>query len=109
MRSIAVLPLTNMSTSKEIVFFADGLSEDILDSLTQTKRVKVAFRSATFQFVERGVAPSLVGEKLQVAYLLEGSVRQQSEEVRITAQLIRTADNFHVWSCKIDEAMISKI
>ncbi len=98
MHSIAVLPFANMSTNEEIGFFADGLSEDILDDLTQTKRVKVASRSASFQFAERGVDPSLVGEKLNVAYLLEGSVRQKGEELRITAQLIRTGDSFHVWS-----------
>jgi TolB-like protein len=98
MRSIAVLPFVNMTTSEEIGFLADGLSEDILDNLAQVERLKVASRSASFQFAARGVNPSLVGEQLGVGYLLEGSVRQQGETLRITAQLIRTNDGSHVWS-----------
>lgn len=97
-RSIAVLPFANMTTSESTGFFADGLSEDILDQLTQIQGLNVASRSASFQFTERGEDPSMVGEKLKVAYLLEGSVRQQGDTVRITAQLIRTNDGFHVWS-----------
>jgi TolB-like protein len=98
MGSIAVLPFANMSTSEETGFLADGLSEDILDNLAQLKSLKVASRSASFQFTGRGVDPSDVGKRLGVSYLLEGSVRQQGETLRITAQLIRTKDGSHVWS-----------
>ena len=98
MHSIAVLPFANMTTSEEIGFLADGLSEDILDNLAQDKRLKVASRSASFQYAGRGEDPLLVGEQLGVGYLLEGSVRQQGDTLRITAQLIRTNDGFHVWS-----------
>lgn len=107
MHSTAVLPFANMSTNEETGFFADGLSEDILDNLAQTTynevkfgSIKVASRSASFQFTDRGQDPCLVGEKLKVAYLLEGSVRQQGDNVRITTQLIRTEDGFHVGTCK---------
>jgi TolB-like protein len=98
MHSIAVLPFANMSTSEETGFLADGLSEDILDNLAQLNTLKVASRSASFQFTGRGVDPSDVGKRLGVSYLLEGSVRQQGETLRITAQLIRTKDGSHVWS-----------
>ena len=98
MRSIAVLPFANMTTSEEIGFLADGLSEDILDNLAQTEYLNVASRSASFQYTGRGEDPLLVGEQLGVGYLLEGSVRQQGDTLRITAQLIRTNDGFHVWS-----------
>jgi len=98
MHSIAILPFTNMTTNDETGFFADGLSEDILDNLTQFENIMVASRSASFQYSDRGYDPSIVGEKLKVAYLLEGSVRQRGENVRITVQLIRTKDGFQVWS-----------
>ena len=111
MHSIAVLPFANMTTSEETGFLADGLAEDILDNLAQFEgsssrtALKVASRSASFQFTGRGVDPTLVRETLNVAYLLEGSVRQHGEEVRITTQLIRTADGFHVWSKSYDRAL----
>ena len=98
MRSIAVLPFANMSTNNETGFFADGLSEDILDNLAQIEQIKVASRSASFRFRESGQDPSIIGQKLRVAYLLEGSVRQRGDNVRITAQLIRSDDGFQVWS-----------
>jgi len=98
LHSIGVLPFANMSTNEEIGFLADGLSEDILDNLAQTENIKVASRSASFQFMERGQDPSTIGEKLKVAYLIEGSVRERGDNVRITTQLIRTEDGFQVWS-----------
>jgi len=97
MYSIAVLPFANMSTSEETGYFADGLSEDIIDNLVKSG-LNVASRSASFQFDKRGQDLSLVGEKLGVAYLLEGSIRQQGDGLRISAQLIRAEDGFHVWS-----------
>ena len=105
MYSIAVLPFANMSSNEETGYFADGLSEDILDNLAQTSNtevkiesIKVASRSVSLQFTDRGQDPSTIGEKLKVAYLLEGSVRQRGDSLRITAQLIRTEDGFQVWS-----------
>jgi len=98
MHSIAILPFINMSIDDETGFLAEGLSEDILDNLAQYENIMVASRSASFQFSDRGYNPSVVGEKLKVAYLLEGSVRQRGDDVRITAQLIRTEDGFQVWS-----------
>ena len=98
MYSIAVLPFANMSSSETTGFFATGLSEEILDNLAQADWLKVTSRSASFQFTGLGVDPSKVGVELYVSYLLEGSVRQADDKLRITAQLIRTEDGFHVWS-----------
>ncbi len=106
MRSIAVLPFANTSTNEETGFFADGLSEDILDNLAQLDQIKVASRSDSFQFKDRGEDSSIIGEKLKVAYLLEGSVRQQGDDLRITAQLIRTEDGFHVWSKSYERTQV---
>ena len=98
MYSIAVLPFANMSSNDATGFFATGLSEEILDNLAQAEWLRVVSRSASFQFTGLGVDPSKVGSELNVSYLLEGSVRQADDKLRITAQLIRTEDGFHVWS-----------
>ena len=97
MDSIAILPFANLTTAVETGFFAEGLAEDIIDNLAQNKGLKVASRSASFQFKEYGQDPSIIGENLKVAYLLQGSVRRQGETLRITVQLIRTDNGFHVW------------
>jgi TolB-like protein/Flp pilus assembly protein TadD len=98
MRSIAILPFTNMTANEETGYFADGLTEDILDNLSQDPNIMVASRSASFQYSDRGYDPSTIGEKLEVAYLLEGSVRQLGARIRISVRLVRTADGFQVWS-----------
>lgn len=112
MQSIAVLPFANMSSNEETGFFAEGLSEDILENLAQTsyaeaktESIKVASRSASFQFPDRGQDPSTIGETLKVAYLLEGSVRKRGDNLRITAQLIRTEDGFNIWSKSYDRTL----
>lgn len=102
LRSIAVLPFTNMSTNEETGFVAKGLSEDILDRLAKRENLNVTSRSASFQFSEEGQDLGLVAQSLNVAYLLEGSVRQRGDSIRITAQLIRAKDGFHVWSKTYD-------
>jgi len=99
-----VIPFANVSSNAEVGYFAEGLSEDILDNLVKTG-LRVTSRSASFQFDERGQDLSLVGEKLSVSYLLEGSVRQQADNLRITAQLIRVEDGFHVWSKSYDRTL----
>ena len=98
MSSIAVLRFANMSSGEETGFLAEGLSEDILDHLARQEGLKVASRSDSFQFSERNEDTGIIGEALGVAFVLEGSVRQQGDNVRITAQLVRAADGFHVWS-----------
>ncbi len=97
-RSIAVLPFVNISSDKEQEFFADGLSEELLNLLAKIPELQVAARTSSFYY--KGKDPKLadVARELHVAYLLEGSVRKSGNRVRITAQLIRAADGYHKWS-----------
>ncbi|MEO6065854.1 MAG: hypothetical protein ABIP49_08775 [Lysobacterales bacterium] len=97
-KSIAVLPFVNMSADKDNEYFSDGISEEILNALTKVEDLKVAGRTSSFFFKGRNENLTAIGETLGVAHVLEGSVRKQGEKVRITAQLIRTRDGFHLWS-----------
>ena len=97
-KSIAVLPFTDMSQAHDQEFFADGMAEQILDLLAKIPSVKVIARTSSFQFKGKSEDMRVVGEKLGVATLLEGSVRKAGERLRVTAQLIRTADGSHLWS-----------
>jgi len=101
-RSIAVLPFVNMSTDPENEFFADGLSEEILNSLVTIEGLRVTGRTSSFQFKGKNEDLRRIGEALGVANVLEGSVRRSGEQVRITAQLVRAADGFHLWSQTYD-------
>ncbi len=97
-KSIAVLPFTDMSQAHDQEFFADGMAEQILDLLAKIPSLKVIARTSSFQFKGKSEDARVVGEKLGVATLLEGSVRKSGERLRITAQLIRTADGSQLWS-----------
>lgn len=97
-KSIAVLPFVNMSADKDQEYFSDGISEEILNALAQVKDLKVAGRTSSFQFKGKSDDLRAVGQALGVAHILEGSVRKQGDKVRITAQLVQTADGFHLWS-----------
>jgi TolB-like protein len=97
-KSIAVLPVVNMSADKDQEYFSDGISEEILNALAQVKDLKVAGRTSSFQYKGKDKDLRAVGQALGVAHILEGSVRKQGDKVRITAQLVQTADGFHLWS-----------
>lgn len=97
-KSIAVLPFVNMSADKDNEYFSDGISEEILNALTKVEDLKVAGRTSSFFFKGKNENLTTIGNTLGVAHVLEGSVRKQGEKVRITAQLIRTRDGFHLWS-----------
>lgn len=97
-KSIAVLPFTDMSQGHDQEFFADGMAEQILDQLAKIPSLKVIARTSSFQFKGKPEDARVVGEKLGVATLLEGSVRKSGERLRIAAQLIRTADGSQLWS-----------
>jgi adenylate cyclase len=99
------LPFVNIGNDPEQEYFSDGMTEEILNSLTQIKDLKVAGRTSSFQF--KGKSPDLreVGSKLHVDTVLEGSVRKQGNRVRITAQLIDVEDGFHLWSERYDREM----
>lgn len=104
-KSIGVLPFINMSNDPEQEYFSDGMAEEILNSLSHLKDLKVAGRSSSFQFKGKNVDLHEVGEKLGVGTVLEGSVRKQGNKLRITAQLINVEDGFHMWSGKYDRNM----
>lgn len=103
--SVAVLPFTNLSTDPEQQYFADGLTEEILNSLAQLPELLVTARTSSFFFKDKEVPIDEVAERLGVAHVLEGSVRRSGDNVRITAQLIRASDGFHLWSQTYDATM----
>ena len=103
--SIAVLPFVNMSSDKEQEYFSDGLSEELLNDLAKIPGLRVAARTSSFQFKGKTEDLRTVGEKLNVATILEGSVRKEGNRVRITAQLIKVADGFHLWSETYDREL----
>jgi adenylate cyclase len=104
-RSIAVLPFVNMSADPENEYFADGLSEELLNQLAQIHDLQVAGRTSSFSFKGKNEDLRLIGDTLDVANVLEGSVRRQGNKVRVTAQLIRVDDGFHLWSNAYDRTM----
>ncbi|MEK6782906.1 MAG: hypothetical protein AABY93_14500 [Bacteroidota bacterium] len=103
--SIAVLPFTNMSSDPEQEYFSDGITEEILNALAQLSNLKVAGRTSSFQFKNKNPDLRAVGNKLNVSTVLEGSVRRQGNKLRITVQLIKVEDGFHLWSERYDRMM----
>ena len=103
--SIAVLPFKDMSVNKDQEYFADGIAEEILNSLSRLKELKVAGRTSSFSFKGKGTTIDKIGETLQVKNVLEGSVRKQDNKIRVTAQLIKVDDGFQIWSDKYDRDM----
>jgi len=101
-KSIAVLAFANMSADKDNEYFSDGVSEEILNALAQVRELKVAGRTSSFYFKGRNASLTEIGRTLGVAHVLEGSVRKQGARLRITAQLIRVNDGFHLWSETFD-------
>ncbi len=101
-KSIAVLPFVNMSSDPENEYFADGLSEELLNVLARIDSLRVVGRTSSFHY--KGTSPDLreVGKMLGVAHILEGSVRKQGDQVRVTAQLVHASDGFHLWSDTYD-------
>jgi TolB-like protein len=104
-KSIAVLPFADMSAGKDQEYFADGLSEELLNLLAKLPELRVIGRTSSFQFKGRNEDLRVIGQKLSVAHILEGSVRKSGEKVRITAQLIRAADGSHLWSETYDRTL----
>ena len=105
LRSIAVLPFADMSAGKDQEYFADGLSEELLNLLAKLPELRVIGRTSSFQFKGRNEDLRVIGQKLNVAHILEGSVRKSGNKVRITAQLIKAADGYHLWSETYDRTL----
>ncbi|MEO6006044.1 MAG: TIR domain-containing protein [Opitutus sp.] len=96
--SVAVLAFANLSDDKANEYFSDGISEELLNVLAKIPRLKVSARTSAFYFKGKEVPIPEIAQKLGVAYVVEGSVRKAGDKVRITAQLIKAIDGFHVWS-----------
>jgi TolB-like protein len=103
--SIAVLPFVNMSADEEQDYFADGMTEELLNALAKIRELRVAGRTSSFAY--RGQERDLreIGDELGVRYLVEGSVRKQGDRLRITAQLVDAEDAFHLWSETYDRTL----
>lgn len=96
--SIAVLPFVDMSAGGDNEYFSDGLTEELLNALAQLPELRVAARTSAFAFKDQDVGIDSIARALNVAHVLEGSVRKADQQVRITAQLIDTESGYHVWS-----------
>jgi len=103
--SVAVLPFVNMSDDESNEYFSDGLTETLLHMLAQIPELKVAARTSSFAFKNQNTSIKDIAQALDVAHILEGSVQRVGDRVRITAQLIRAADGFHVWSSSYDRTL----
>jgi TolB-like protein/thioredoxin-like negative regulator of GroEL len=103
--SIAVLPFVNLSSDKEQEYFSDGISEEILNALAQVDGLRVIGRTSSFSLKGKNEDLRSIGQKLDVANLLEGSVRKSGPRVRITAQLVTTSNGSHVWSQEFDREL----
>ncbi|HXN72988.1 MAG TPA: protein kinase [Candidatus Acidoferrales bacterium] len=103
--SIVVLPFANMSSDPENEFFADGITEEIINAFAQIPELRVVARTSAFSFKGKQVDLRTVGESLNVTTVLEGSVRKSGNRLRVTAQLINVADGYHLWSERYDRAL----
>jgi adenylate cyclase len=104
-KSIAILPFTDLSPAKDQEYFASGLSEEMINSITQIPDLRVIARTSSFAFKNSDRTAQEIGKALNVEYILEGSVRKAGNELRITAQLIRTSDESHLWSKPYDKEL----
>jgi len=103
--SIAVMPFLNMSADPEQEYFSDGMTEEILNALAKVPKLQVTARTSVFSLKGQRHDVRELGKMLGVAYLLEGSVRKAGDDIRITAQLIRTDNGFHLWSQTYDRKL----
>lgn len=104
-KSIAVLPFVDLSPEQDQQYFADGLSEELLNLLAQTGQLRVTARTSSFSFKGENVDIAAVAKKLNVTHVIEGSVRKSGDRVRITAQLIDAATSSHLWSQTYDREL----
>jgi TolB-like protein/Flp pilus assembly protein TadD len=101
-KSVAVLPFTDLSEKHDQEYFSDGLAEELIDTLTRVPNLRVPARTSSFSFKGKSATVSEIGRALGVTHILEGSVRKSGERLRITAQLVRTDNGFHLWSQTYD-------
>jgi len=103
--SIAVLPFVNMSADKEQEYFSDGLAEELINLLARIPELRVPARTSSFSFRGRPVTAGEIGQALKVAHVLEGSVRKAGNRLRITVQLVRSDNGYHLWSETFDRTL----
>lgn len=101
--SIAVLPFDNISNDPEQEYFCDGMTEQIISNLSRLPRLKVIARQSIMRYKKTNKTISEIGQELNVAYVLESSIRKFGNRIRVTAQLINAQDDFHVWSEDYDK------
>ena len=101
-KSLAILPFENLSADKENEYFGDGIAEDIMNALVQIDGLHVAARNSAFSFRGKQAPLAEIGQKLNVATVLQGSVRKSGNRLRITAQLVSVHDGYHLWSERYD-------
>jgi TolB-like protein len=106
-KSIAVMAFADMSPNKDHEYFSDGISEELLNILAGIEDLKVISRTSSFSYKDKNVTAKQIGKELDVAYMLEGSIRKAGNTIRITTQLIRTRDGSHVWSNTYDRNLDS--
>jgi TolB-like protein len=103
--SIAVLPFADMSQAGDQEYFADGMTEELLNALAKIRELRVGGRTSSFAYKGKDKDLREIGSELGVQYVVEGSVRKQGDRLRITAQLVDATDNFHVWSESYDRTI----
>ena len=104
-KSVAVLPFVDMSEKKDQEYMSDGIAEELLNLLAQVPDLKVIARTSSFAFKGQNIEIAEIAKKLNVAHVLEGSVRKSGKTMRISAQLIRAADSTHLWSESYDRPL----
>ena len=104
-RSIAVLPFVNISSDIEQEYFSDGISEELLNLLSKVPELRVISRTSAFSYKDKGIDIPTIAEQLNVAYVLEGSVRKSGNQLRISAQLIEARSDTHLWSETFDRTL----
>ena len=101
--SIAVLPFVDMSPEQDQGYFCEGVADEILNALTKIRQLNVAARTSSFQYKAGAVDVRKIGKELGVKTILEGSVRKSENRLRVTAQLVKASDGYHLWSNSFDE------
>ena len=100
-----MLPFVNLSADKENEYFSDGLAEEIINALAKVPELRVIARTSAFAFRGKEQDLRAIGQRLNVGTILEGSVRRAGNRIRVTAQLIKVADESHLWSERYDREM----
>jgi len=103
--SVAVLPFVDMSAEQDQGYFCEGVAEEILNALTKIRQLSVTARSSSFQYKAGAGDVREIGRKLGVSTILEGSVRKSKNRLRVTAQLVKVSDGYHLWSKTFDEEL----